>query len=76
MRKPPKNRRNCESDAGWQEMERCIFVVDHPRIKSQSGNPSENTGEAGIRTLGTLLGYNALAKLRLPRGSGFDLKLS
>jgi hypothetical protein len=24
--------------------------------------PRENHGEAGIRTLGTLLGYNALAK--------------
>ena len=26
--------------------------------------PRENHGEAGIRTLGTLLGYNALAKRR------------
>jgi hypothetical protein len=51
-------------DAEWQEVERCIFMVNHPRIKAQSGNPLEKIGEAGIRTLGTLLGYNALAKRR------------
>jgi hypothetical protein len=28
-------------DAGWQEVERCIFMVNHPRIKAQSGNPLE-----------------------------------
>jgi hypothetical protein len=39
-------------------------MVNHPRIKPLSGNPLKKTGEAGIRTLGTLLGYNALAKRR------------
>jgi hypothetical protein len=33
-------------------------------IKSWSAFRGKNTGEAGIRTLGTLLGYNALAKRR------------
>jgi hypothetical protein len=33
-------------------------------IKFWSPFRGKNTGEAGIRTLGTLLGYNALAKRR------------
>jgi hypothetical protein len=33
-KKPPENRRNCGSDAGWQKMKRSTFMLNRPRTKS------------------------------------------
>jgi hypothetical protein len=41
-----------------------LFSWQARRLALGSWEAFKNTGEAGIRTLGTLLGYNALAKRR------------
>jgi hypothetical protein len=47
-----------------------VYLGTFPTPKDPSAtleDRGKTLGEAGIRTLGTLLGYNALAKRRIPR---------